>query len=159
MPRLRYVATWVAADGDVVFAPETLAVFEMFTHRRHRREAGGILLGYRRGPHLEVIQATPPSIHDERRVASFVRAPRVHQGIATSAWSNSGGVIDHVGEWHTHSERYPTPSSLDKHEWAKLARRSPSGPMLGVIVGTESLYVARLGRDGQITPCMPAGDS
>ena len=159
MPRLRYVATWVAAEGDVLFAPETLAVFEMFTQRTHEREAGGILLGYRRGAHLEVIQATPPSIHDERRVASFVRTPRVHQGIATSAWSNSGGVIDHVGEWHTHSERNPTPSLVDRWEWATLARRrSPSAPMLGVIVGTESLYVARLEHDGRITVCMPAGD-
>jgi integrative and conjugative element protein (TIGR02256 family) len=158
MPRLRYVATWVAAEGDVIFAPETLVIFEMFTQHKHKREAGGILLGYRRGAHLDVVQATPPSIHDERRIVSFVRTPRVHQEIATSAWSNSGGRIDHVGEWHTHSERHPTPSFVDKCEWAKLAQqRSPSAPMLGVIVGTESLYVARIEHDGRITVCMPGG--
>jgi integrative and conjugative element protein (TIGR02256 family) len=159
MPSLRYVATWVGAEGDVVFAPETLIVFELFRQHTPQREAGGILLGYRRGVHLDVVQATPPSIHDERRIASFVRTPRVHQDIATCAWSRSGGLIDHIGEWHTHSERNPTPSFVDKREWATLARRrGPSAPILGVIVGTESLYVARIEHDGRLTVCTAADE-
>lgn len=147
---MRYVASWVSSDGLLVLSVETLSVFEAFRQGDDEPEAGGILLGFRRGIHFEVIQATPPSIHDMRTRASFVRKPFVHQEQAVAAWSASGGIVDHIGEWHTHCESRPTPSRVDTREWATLARRRcPPAPMVGIIVGTESLYVARMDQDGR----------
>jgi len=103
-------------------------------------EAGGILLGYRRGQHLEVLEATVPQAKDIRKRARFYRSDTGHQTIATDRWRQSDGYIHYLGEWHTHPESEPTPSSFDRREWIKLSRRQPH-PLLFIIVGTTHWYV------------------
>lgn len=156
---MRYLASWASPDGLLVLSAEARLTFERFRQEGFRPEAGGILLGFRRGPHFEVVKATPPSARDERRRASFVREPDVHQELAIRAWRASRGIMDHIGEWHTHSESTPSPSLIDMGEWAKVARRRrPSAPMLGIIVGTRSLYVAKLDPDGRTTAYVQVDD-
>src|SRR5262249_39625720 len=70
-------------------------------------EAGGILLGYRRGPHTHVIEATVPTKRDVRRRFAFFRHATYHQRVATKRWRQSGEKVDYVGEWHTHPEDDP----------------------------------------------------
>lgn len=97
-------------------------------------EAGGILLGFRRGPHLHVTSVTTPGAADSRSRYSFVRQDRVHQARATNGWKQSGGYLDYLGEWHTHPETVPTPSALDLMEWRKICITT-NEPMIFLIVG------------------------
>lgn len=107
-------------------------------------EAGGLLIGYRRGPHIEVVLATSPMARDIRRRGYFFRKDPGHQKAAHTAWSQSEGLLDHVGEWHTHPEPHPTPSLLDRMEWARLSLRRRKTPMLGLILGTSTCSLYRL---------------
>jgi integrative and conjugative element protein (TIGR02256 family) len=143
-------ASWKSVDGLLVLSTSVCEVFRKYRQQAGGLEAGGILLGLRRGPHIEVIQATPPSEFDRRSRSSFFRHARVHEGLAHHAWWTSGGRTDYVGEWHTHAEPVPSPSSLDVTEWTRVAREARSdATMLGIIVGTEGLYVERYEPNGR----------
>jgi len=113
-----------------------------------KTEAGGVLLGYRRGIHLHVTIATEPSNEDVRRRRLFERTSRVHQAIATDHWRLSGGTIAYLGEWHTHPEVHPSPSSLDFKEWYLICRQQRV-PMIFVIVGVDgALWLGCSSRGG-----------
>jgi integrative and conjugative element protein (TIGR02256 family) len=77
-------------------------------------EAGGILLGSYRGPHVEVFQCTAPMRKDTRTRFGFVRRDPGHQRAADAAWRASGRTVHFVGEWHTHPEDHPRPSNIDR---------------------------------------------
>ena len=100
-------------------------------------EAGGILLGYRRGTHLHVVDATIPHAADRRSRFRFSRAKESHQHIALQRWKETYGTVDYLGEWHTHPEEMPSPSSIDSSEWRRIYEQRPV-PMLFVILGWSS---------------------
>ena len=72
----------------------------------------------------------------------FERTPLGHASIALARWRASHGTVRYLGEWHTHPEDQPTPSSLDRSEWHRLAKeRKDERPLLAVIVGRKVLHV------------------
>lgn len=99
-------------------------------------EAGGILLGMRRGEHIHVTQLTSPGPEDRRTRTAFHRARRSHQDLALRQWRESGGVMDYLGEWHTHPEVGPSPSATDLREWRTLLR-SYDAALVFLIAGTQ----------------------
>lgn len=106
----------------------------------HHREAGGILLGHRRGRHIEVTLATTPKRDDKRARMAFERLSLFHQSFAIRAWRRFGRTLDYVGEWHTHPEHRPRPSTIDRTEWEKLLRAS-NRELLFMIVGISEMWV------------------
>ena len=107
--------------GMVLVESVVLQRISAFRQRRaHDSEAGGILLGYRRGAHLHVTDATRPQPHDKRSRFQFERRDAFHQAYALDRWRESRGALDHIGEWHSHPESSPMPSSLDRSEWRKI---------------------------------------
>jgi integrative and conjugative element protein (TIGR02256 family) len=83
-------------------------------------EAGGVLLGYRRGIHLHVTFATEPKTADKRTRFSFIRKDPYHQAYADKLWKKSGELIGYLGEWHTHPESLPRPSNMDINDWLRI---------------------------------------
>lgn len=110
-------------------------------------EAGGILLGYRRDPHIEVIKVTFPSNRDIRRPLAFTRQSASHQRVAELMWRNSGRLVDYVGEWHTHPEPHPLPSRLDRSELCRRSYQYYSEPLVELIIGSSSVYAALAARE------------
>ncbi|MBK6973127.1 MAG: Mov34/MPN/PAD-1 family protein [Sterolibacteriaceae bacterium] len=100
-------------------------------------EAGGILMGYRRGPHTHVTEATVPTSRDAQRRFGFFRHATHHQRVALRRWKESGETMDYVGEWHTHPEDDPSPSGVDFRHWREIAQAS-TRPMVFLIVGRSS---------------------
>jgi integrative and conjugative element protein (TIGR02256 family) len=100
-------------------------------------ESGGILLGFRRGPHIHVTAATTPQPGDAQSRYRFHRAESRHQRFAYTHWASSNETGDYLGEWHTHPEPTPTPSGIDRAEWQKICNERKV-PMLFVILGTSS---------------------
>jgi integrative and conjugative element protein (TIGR02256 family) len=94
-------------------------------------------LGYRRPPHLHIVELTEPSRRDKRSRYEFDRCDLFHARHARMRWKASRGMIDCVGEWHTHPEVDPRPSSLDKSEWRRILAES-STLRVFVIAGLES---------------------
>ena len=68
----------------------------------------------------------------------FDRLDRGHQKAASNAWNSSGRTDTYVGEWHTHPERYPVPSALDRSTWQAIIKRQ-NNPVVFIIVGTEGV--------------------
>ncbi len=105
-------------------------------------EAGGILLGVRRGPHLEIVEATGPMRGDRRTRTEFVRRDPGHFQLAQRHWRSSRGTVGYVGEWHTHPEPWPSPSGIDIAQWHRIVDEEHR-PTAFVIVGTQGWFVAR----------------
>lgn len=138
-------------------AEPAIAVFERHIQSRYTDyEAGGLLLGTVHGSNIAVSEATAPTRWDKRFRFFFERLPFGHASLARSRWKASGGSVRYVGEWHTHPQDYPKPSSLDRSEWNKLARKRSDGrPMLAVIVGRKGLYVELVRQSGGGTVMAP----
>jgi integrative and conjugative element protein (TIGR02256 family) len=141
---MRFVGSW-ATEGSLSFVhlePEVLETFNEYVQGVRDLESGGILLGCVRGPHLQIIEATTPSPKDRRSRFSFERDDFHHYSTAMKRWEESNGIIRYIGEWHTHPEDYPSPSSIDLREWRALAASRIDGrPLLALIVGRKGLHL------------------
>jgi integrative and conjugative element protein (TIGR02256 family) len=125
--------------GMILIEPEVLATLERYRQRApDAHEAGGILLGHRRGAHLHITEATEPTEHDIRTRTRFVRSPKGHQDVALARWGASDGTVDYLGEWHTHPELSPEPSSIDRKEWQAICQIRRPLPMVFIIAGTTN---------------------
>ncbi len=118
-------------------------------HFRH--EVGGIFLGSIRGDYLHIVQATPPQAEDRFSSTRFWRAASGHQQIANRAWRASGETVTYLGEWHSHPERYPSPSSIDHADWAKQSAKHRRD-LAFLIQGMKGRYLA-CGR--RLSPVLP----
>lgn len=117
------------------------------------REAGGLLLGYRRGVHLEIVDATIPFPRDRRKRTFFDRCDPGHEKYMLKLWAHSGKTMDYLGEWHTHPEALPDPSYLDISEWKNVLRCART-PMIFLIFGTNGMWIG-CGNANMIKECQP----
>jgi integrative and conjugative element protein (TIGR02256 family) len=133
----------------LTFSANVLHVFHEFRQvQAEASEAGGVLLGYVRGDHLEVVEATRPTMWDRRLRYLFERFP--NELIVKARWRATDGKLRYLGEWHTHPESVPYPSSTDLIEWRKKAKeRVDRRPLLAVIVGVDELHVRLVPSDGE----------
>jgi integrative and conjugative element protein (TIGR02256 family) len=146
------------ADALLLVEPEVLETLNPFRQMSaHCLEAGGILIGYRRGPHLHVVEATVPGQLDRRARCGFERADPSHEEIAHLRWTQSRQRLDYMGEWHTHPESAPTPSTLDRREWT-LILRDRNHPMIFLILGLSDSWVG-IGHRGVIERAFSSPES
>lgn len=125
-----------AIGGWVLIEPEVLEIIGRFRQdAEDKPEAGGILLGFRRGPHLHIVEATEPTHHDRRWRTGFERSAEPHQQIALRYWRDSGGRTDYLGEWHTHPQATPSPSGIDVAAWRRIHGRHPNRSFVFLIAG------------------------
>ena len=128
---------------------KTLRLYRQDAHDAN--EAGGVILGARRGPHFQVVAVTEPQKSDKKGRFFFVRNGRAHRRLARQAWSDSARAHGYLGEWHSHAEPSPTPSSTDAAGWRKLAKQLRE-PLVHVIVGTQDISAWLSQPSGLVTP-------
>lgn len=132
----------IGPDAYLLIEPTVLEILSTFRQCQPTdTEAGGILIGSYRENHIHIVSATTPKSEDIRTRFSFFRRSPEHQAIATRAWKSSKKTQTIVGEWHTHPENDPAPSSLDLAEWWK---EPGDPPLIFVIQGIQSLWVGRI---------------
>jgi integrative and conjugative element protein (TIGR02256 family) len=128
-------------DSRILVEPEVWAGLRAFRQVSPvDDEAGGILLGYRRPPHLHVVEFTTPAPKDRRSRYEFDRRDPYHQACARRLWKASTGKIDCLGEWHTHPENDPSPSRTDTSEWFRVLSVNPQARVF-VIIGLAGDWV------------------
>jgi len=149
MPRVPSGALTTVSGDRFILIAESVAtqISEFLARDGDALEAGGVLLGLRRDPHIEIVSATFPSVGDVRRRYRFSRASDWHQLAAIRAWEDSGNLIDYVGEWHTHPEDWPSPSRIDRVELLRRAQEHRE-PLVELIVGCKETFGA-MADDGQ----------
>lgn len=109
-------------------------------------EAGGILIGERRGRHIVITDISEPGLGDIRSRNQFTRKGEHHRHKANESFRTSGGYQDYVGEWHTHPEDHPHPSCLDMKSWR--TGLSASQPMVMLIIGRLSVWAGQKEGEG-----------
>ncbi|WP_366139479.1 Mov34/MPN/PAD-1 family protein [uncultured Endozoicomonas sp.] len=123
----------------VLMSSDVLAFFQSHC-QVEGPESGGLMLGYWRDPHLEIIKCTAPMPEDKQSRFSFLRKDRHHMMLAQALHNSSQQKICYLGEWHTHPEEIPSPSLTDCREW-KVIQSKYNRPLSFVIVGRGRLYV------------------
>lgn len=103
-------------------------------------EAGGLLIGYRRGKHFEITDITYPYKGDIRKRNFFERKDKKHISKLQFIHKFSFGQKGFLGEWHTHPEKNPRPSSLDITEWKKTTNYNED-ILVFLIIGQETIYI------------------
>lgn len=105
------------------------------------KEAAGVLVGEKRGNHFVLCDASEPYKRDIRHRYSVNRCDPQHQIFVNNAFITSDKKWQYLGEWHTHPERYPAPSSLDRQSWKNSLKTFTS--IILIIIGTESIWIAQ----------------
>ncbi len=140
---MSFLSDWITPDLKHLLRIEDDVLASLLNFRQTREEdteAGGLLLGSRRGPHFQITHITLPTTSDLRTRYSFERNEFHHSLFASKLWRETEGQVRYLGEWHTHPEDHPIPSCLDISEWIKLAKtRADKEPMAAIIVGRKSL--------------------
>lgn len=104
-------------DGVSIVIPSYImtSLSQMLATRGFARESGGILLGKQITGTLafELTDASLPSRYDVGKRFSFLRKMQPANRLISSAWRESNGTINYLGEWHTHNQANPVPSITD----------------------------------------------
>lgn len=110
----------IRSQSRILIEPEVLNGLRAFRQASADDEAGGILLGYHRPPHLHIVEYTAPAAGDKRSRYQFDRCDPFHRDYAIRRWKASRNKLDCLGEWHTHPETDPRPSGIDTAEWLRV---------------------------------------
>ncbi len=125
-------------DGHQIFIPASILVeLEKFAqHPINSRESGGLLIGVRRGGHIEITDFTKPYADDFKSRVSFSRISKMHNIALEKFWRMSKREKSWRGEWHTHPEDDPTPSPRDQKNWGCIFPMERK--MFLIIIGRKS---------------------
>ena len=127
-------------NGDVI---KKLSTFKQLESKS--TEAGGVILGrvIKETNHLIIDELTIPSHYDVRGRFYFKRDKNSHQKTVDIRWLESDKTENYFGEWHTHAEDNPTPSSVDKNDWRRRVKEDKLflNFLISIIVGRKSIGV------------------
>lgn len=112
-------------------------------------EAGGFLVGTYRPPHFLIEDVTLPGAKDVRTRSSFVLKDASHFVDVKKQWSQSGGVVSVVGQWHTHPEAVPKPSRVDRLT-ADQFECAQGQSRIQLIVGINDLWCGHMNSHGVV---------
>ncbi|MEC1743308.1 ribosomal-processing cysteine protease Prp [Schinkia azotoformans] len=138
-------------EKHIVFTDEVVNKLESYKQKRkEQHESGGILLGKVYKDLIVVDTISEPSIEDQSGRYFFKRDVQKAQKIIKVAWEKSRGERIYLGEWHTHPEDNPIPSSDDSKLINNMLKDSHMEIdfLVMVIIGIVSPHIA-VQRKGQ----------
>lgn len=122
---------------------ENMLSYAQDTTEKH--EAGGVILGrfIKDSNNIIIDVNTEPMKGDIRTRTRFKRGKKRHQEIIDKIWEESEGTCNYIGEWHTHPEENPSPSTTDLKSWTKILRNDyfSSKYLYFIIIGTKSIGI------------------
>ena len=116
-------------------------------------ENGGILIGQLNPAEKQVLitDFTEAMKSDKRSRFHFFRSEKSHQKVMDDLWEESDFTKTYLGEWHTHDEDVPSPSSTDIREWKRICNRQYNSPdLFFIIVGKMEIGIWTI-RHGIVT--------
>lgn len=149
------IAYPIGTSGQtLILTQPVLGQFSRYRQRRWwQREAGGQLFALFDGTDILVVEATPPRRSDVRSRFGFRPDRRREQADILERHARG---LHFIGDWHTHPEAAPRPSTVDAESMCDLVTRSNHqlNGFIMVIVGTSDapggLYVGLFLRASRI---------
>lgn len=127
-------------DHHVVVMSEVVRLLHSYRQMHYAStEAGGILIGERRGQHIVITDISEPGPSDIRTRNRFERKGDHHQQNVDELFKQSDGFLVYLGEWHTHPEDFPQPSYTDIKSW--VTGLIATEPMVLLIVGRKGEWL------------------
>ena len=109
----------VSVTQRLIFVHDVVQQLRQHSQRTWwQTEAGGALLGRHLldSENIIVDEVTTPQKKDKRSRFGFFRSAQ-HSVIARARWVACESTMAYLGLWHTHPERDPTPSGVDRRDW------------------------------------------
>jgi integrative and conjugative element protein (TIGR02256 family) len=103
-------------------------------------ELGGLLLGLRKHNGLQIEFCTYPGPKDYSAYNRFARSDPKHRAVARELWKKSNKTVDWCGEWHSHPQNLPNPSSIDLSLW-KTQVKIRKKHHCNIIFGREGIWI------------------
>jgi len=103
-------------------------------------ESGGFLVGYYKNLHLHITGLTVPQPKDKSGRFHFHRRDLSHVEQVTKWYKESDGLINCLGEWHTHPESNPKPSHIDIKGWKTFIKNRTLQETIFMIAGTHGFW-------------------
>lgn len=133
------------ANKKIIISDSVISILERYKQlKKTDKEAGGIIIGQIKEDEIYVMKISTPNLFDRSSRYRFECDKDAAQIIIDYEFYNSGGKSIYLGEWHTHPERIPTPSSVDKkmieRQYKKNILNEPF--LLLLIQGAEKTYLA-----------------
>lgn len=137
--------------GSLVIEAAALLHFRKNVQRNYlAKEAGGQLFAQVSDPkRIMIVHATGPRVTDRRSVFSY-KPDRNAERLEIADFYKRG--LHFVGDWHTHPQRYPSPSGTDNQSMREMVRLSTHdfAGFVMIVVGRaqfpEGLHVSLHGR-------------
>lgn len=130
-------------NTTIIIEQNVVDLFNTFRQTGRKPESGGILLGKVYENEIRVKKASIPTVFDSSKRYNFIRHKKSAQLFTNYEFKNSGGTIIYIGEWHTHPETIPTPSSTDIKMISTQFRKNKINEtfLLMIIVGLKDVYL------------------
>ena len=134
-----------STGGHVYIETEVMNILDQSRQRNlNDTEAGGFLAGYFKGSDIHIIRITEPFDRDARSRTRFERRDIRHVRLMEDWYRSSGRKINCLGEWHTHPEKHPSPSVIDRSGWADLTAYRQGIPTIFFIAGIAGNWCGNL---------------
>ena len=98
---------------EILIEENVIDLFQIFRQTGNKNERGGIILGEVSKSSIIIKKASIPTQFDKSNRFKFIRNKKSAQIFTDYEFYNSGGTVIYIGEWHTHPENHPSPSSID----------------------------------------------
>lgn len=143
--KMRYVFL-IENKGRIKISFQVIGIMKNYVQDNDvKLEAGGVLLGrfLVNSKNIVVDKISEPMPGDIRERIFFKRGEEKHQNIIDQEWQNSNSRCNYLGEWHSHAEKYPTPSFIDLKEWKKKLQNDvfSSRYLYFIILGINELRI------------------
>ena len=99
----------------LIINQEVIDEINKYRQINNNNESGGVLLGKKElnNDTYVISNITVPYIYDNSSKTSFIRNKDYTQQQINEIWEASNGIVNYIGEWHTHSVKDPIPSTTD----------------------------------------------
>jgi len=136
---------FVRNNKKIHISETVIEIFERYKQNNKKdNESGGILIGQIKDNNIYILKASIPNKFDKSSRYYFECNKDAAQIIINYEFYNSNQKSIYIGEWHTHPEKDPTPSNVDKNMIIKQFKNNKlNEPFLILIIqGLKNIYVS-----------------
>lgn len=131
-------------DLSISLSKEVISIFKNYVQNDIKKpESGGIITGNVYENKIEVLNCSEPSRLDQRSRYNYNRSHKSAQIYINEKFEKSEGKEIYLGEWHTHPEDAPIPSTTDIKSFNKTLNKNRlnSDIHFMIIVGIKTVYI------------------